>query len=240
MRADHEANNAYCGANCKQTLLGKLCDVPSGSRTLVVWHSRLVDKSWIVWGGGQHLHFPGLGAMFSILHRGIMYSKLCSPNQVTGGRRTHSVSALLLVSHTTERTRCRGEDRAVEILGHPQNVVPLVAPGGLPVKVGRAQNAVPRVYHRTGRLGILVVTWFHNNLQFVPPGKRGQTHEHGVHHETQGAVSTLCQLNTRKSFTKFGGNQPVGNLSNGQKGTNQKRRVTQTQVPTEAGIQLHL
>ena len=44
--------------------------------------------------------FQGV-VMFSILHRGVMFSKLCSlyPNQVMGrGRRTHSVSALLLVS----------------------------------------------------------------------------------------------------------------------------------------------
>ena len=35
--------------------------------------------------------------MFSILLRGVMFSKLCSPNKVMGGRCTHSVSALLLV-----------------------------------------------------------------------------------------------------------------------------------------------
>ncbi len=37
--------------------------------------------------GGHVLHSP----------QGVMFSKHCSPNQVMGGRRTYSVSALLLV-----------------------------------------------------------------------------------------------------------------------------------------------
>ncbi len=39
------------------------------------------------------------GGMFSPFSTGVRFSKLCSRNQVMGGRRTHSVSALLLVWH---------------------------------------------------------------------------------------------------------------------------------------------
>ncbi len=71
--------SALCGSHhVWPSVEMSLCDVPQGSRTLVVWHGKFTYVSW----------FQG---------EGVMFSKLCSPNQVMGDI-APSVSALLLVS----------------------------------------------------------------------------------------------------------------------------------------------
>ena len=52
----------------------QLCDVPNLSRIFVLWHGRLTGIWWFG-GGGHVLHSP----------KGVMVSKLCSPNQLIGG-----------------------------------------------------------------------------------------------------------------------------------------------------------
>ncbi len=99
-------------------ILGDFCD-PHLSSHFPEYHAPLVVRHpvrelhfrgltrqvgvvcWMVsWDGGgcvQHLHSPGGSCSPFSTGRGVVFSKLCSPGQVMGGRRTHSVSALLLV-----------------------------------------------------------------------------------------------------------------------------------------------
>ena len=57
--------------------------------------------------GGHVLHSPKHGGSCSLSSpHWVMFSKLCSPNQVMEGCRTHSVSALLLVDFVLEEAAC--------------------------------------------------------------------------------------------------------------------------------------
>ena len=94
-----EKNSGLLDASNKLTCLHGvplLCDVPLGSRSFVVWHSRLAGKklmfSIFQAGGGQHIH-SRRGCESCCPFSG----GSCSPFSIGSHVRTQSVSALLFV-----------------------------------------------------------------------------------------------------------------------------------------------
>ncbi len=102
---------------------------------------------------GQHLHSPRGGATCEVLHspqgghvlyspQGVMSSKLCSPSEVMGGRRTHSVSALLLVVIGGRRTHSVSALLLVRLAADPVAVHVVAAGGARLLRVARVHGVL--------------------------------------------------------------------------------------------------